>query len=715
MRKKQILQTIIIILFLLMCIPVARVKAATLPEKVLTANPGDTAAQLQALLDYNKNGDYKLTIKIPAGTYELTQELRIYSNTTIKADAGAILKKNHLKGAMIANDMSGDKGGYITSVNITIDGGTWDSSKIAKIKKGTESFRFIHASNVTIKNATICNVPESSHLITFAGVKNGTVENCKLFGYEGTRLKEAIHLDIVHDDVIVPSMQSKYIVYDDLACDGILLNNNEIYDYPRAIGTHTSVNGVFHKNITISNNNLHDIDEAAIKAYQYVNLTINNNKIKNAGLGILVYTYIENEDEHYLEALSTTKKEATPQDYKIKISSNTIEDIFLFKSGKTTLWGDGIRILGSNNRPLSGVTMSGNTIKNPKRYGIFVEEAPNCIVSNNEITMTTRNGIYLIQGCNNSSILRNTVTKAGEVGGTEGGIGILASKQVTISENIVSSSAKNGIFLYNQSESCTISKNTITDSGESAIAVYHQSNDAIVTSNKIATYKKHGIFAYEVGSATINSNKITGKVGNGSADGIHIAGDNSSKNIFTVNNNTINKTNRYGMYINNAKKASIGRNTISNTMKHAIYLDNGSNSSKVISNKITNAGEKGSTEGGIGISKSSKVSIEKNTVKNAAKNGIFLYNISKNCTILNNTIIAAGDNAISVNNNSDNAKITSNIITGNKMKTSNNRGIFVYDANKASITKNSITGCKAKQEINISSSKGSMQKDNKIK
>ncbi len=192
----------------------------------------------------------------------------------------------------------------------------------------SESFRFIHASDITIQNATICNVPEGSKLILFAGVRNSIVDGCTLYGYQGSTPKEAIQLDIVHDDVLVPSMQMNEIHYDDLPCDGITITNNEVYDYPRAIGSHTSIKGVFHKNITISNNNFHDITEAAIKAYHYVNVLISNNIITNASAGVIVYTYINDSGIHYMNPLPGTIQEGLPENYHISIEGSVKIKIF---------------------------------------------------------------------------------------------------------------------------------------------------------------------------------------------------------------------------------------------------------------------------------------------------------------------------------------------------------------------------------------------------
>lgn len=561
--------------------------SASLEKKEVTAVPGTTSYELQKLLDYNRDGDYQLTVHIPSGKYILNNELRIYSNTTILADSDAKLYKYHQKGSLLANDMSRDQGGYTTSKNITIIGGVWDSSPIADKKKGTESFRFIHATNVTVKDAEICNVPGNSHLITYAGVKDGLIENCKLYGYDGESPKEAIQLDIVHDNVVVPSNQSKSIKYDDLPCDGVLIRGNEIYEYPRAIGSHTSIKGVFHKNITITGNSLHDLTEAGIKAYNYENLEISNNEIYNAGVGILAYTYISNESNHYLNALSTTYSEPLPENYNIKIANNTIWDITKSSSSAITSWGDGIRVIGNSPRPISGITITNNTIKSTQRYGIFMEKAPNTSILDNSIAQTASSGIYLINGCDNSTIQNNTLKNLGAAGGTAGGIGLLNSNNAVINKNTITNPAKNGIYLYNQSNSCSITSNMIYSCGGNAIAAYSNSDNTTIYGNFISGYSVNGIYACDTNSAEISQNEIYGSSKSSVKDGIHIEGVKNLDNVFSLKNNYISST-RYGIYIN-ANNSLIETNTVTKALKYSIYLDSGSNGSKLFDNILDNS------------------------------------------------------------------------------------------------------------------------------
>lgn len=585
MTKKFLARFVLVFALFLILHPSLKVKAAE--AVTLTAKPGDTGTDLQALLNYNRYGDFNLTVKIPEGTYNLDRELIIYSNTTIIADSKAHLIKNHQKGSMITNDLTNDQGGYTAATNITIQGGIWDSYIVASKNKGTESFRFIHASNITVKDATVCNVPVNSHLITFAGIKNGLIENCKLYGYGGIALKEAIQLDIVHDSVRVPSMQASYIKYDDAPCDGIKIIGNEIYDFPRAIGSHNSIKGVFQKNIEIRNNNIHDVSEAAIKAYNWKDTVISDNTINNAAVGILVYTYLSNGQDHYLEALSTTQKEDLPSNYNITIKNNTITNMKEVKTETGTSWGIGIRTIGSKTRPLSGVTIEGNTISDVDRYGMLLQKTPGSKITKNTVKSANINGIYLIDVSDYSEIAENTISSCGSTAvSPSGGIGIYICSDVLVTRNTISSSSRDGIFLSKNSTACTVSDNTVTSALGSGIALYQYSNECTIESNTLDKFSVNGIYTTNVSSAIIKNNIISGIAGK-SEDGIKINGVNTEVSNFTVDSNYIDTSNRYGIYLKNAPKAYVGNNTILNITKNAIYVDKGSDGSKIYFNTIT--------------------------------------------------------------------------------------------------------------------------------
>ncbi len=197
-------------------------------------------------------------------------------------------------------------------------------------------------------------------------------------------------------------------------------------------------------------------------------------------------------------------------------------------------------------------------------------------------------------------------------------------------------------------------------------------------------------------------------------DGIRIIGNKERPlSGVSIKNNSISDAKRSGIFVSDAPEGYIGNNIVTRTEQHGIYMDQ-SYHSKLYYNKLYSTGKALSNYGGIGLSSSDKSVVYKNLVKDAAKNGIFLYNSSNHCSIRANTITGSSDNGISVNLNSNYARISYNKITGNTGSTLNNRGVFVYGANYATISNNTITNCQRKQEINIYNSEGSKANGNKI-
>lgn len=674
----------------------------SLTEKSVTAKVGCTAADLQELLNLNADGQYKLTVNIPAGTYKLTKSLYVYPNTTIKANANAKLIKQSKYGAMIEVKLINDDGGYDANHDITIDGGIWDSEPLMNSRDGgTETFRFIHSNNIIIKNATLRNVPEGSHLIVFAGVQNATVTNCKFYGYgddgDGKITpKEAVQLDTTHSEIQVPTNQADQITWDDLPCDKITISDCEFYDFSRGIGSHTAVAGRIHSNITIKNNKFHDLSDSAIRLYNYKDTVVTSNTIKNAEEGILVYTYIEDaEADSYFNPLNG-KVGKLPADYNITISKNTITNI----KDADNIWGDGVRVIGKSNRPMAGVKISGNTITNMSRYGIFATTAPNLTIgTGNKITTTVNHAILLEQGSSDSNIYGNVIS-----GAKNSGIAVYGSENVTINSNQVAS-VNTAIYLLDAVK-CTVGKsgkgNTVASSKENGITL---STDPVqkkgtgctstkVQYNTVKSAKTNGIFVYKTQKANINKNTI---VAAGESGILVTTGSTSAK----VANNTINAAKENGISITLASKyAQITGNKV---LKYGIankdgkrygimiYQSGGSSktNTKVLKNSIMGTGT-AKKKNGIQISSSSYTTVSGNTVTKPDGVGIYGYK-SKYCTIGMsksdyNTVKNSSEQGIYLTTTCDGSKVLYNKVSGAKAD-----GIGAYASKKITISKNIVS------------------------
>lgn len=152
--------------------------------------------------------DMAITINLVAGeTYYIDDSLKLYNNITINATGAKVKQVTNGKGVFVnakyTTSASASVGGYDRCKNITINGGTYITSGKPGAKTtskngwytGYSAFLFMHGQNINISNCTIKN-NYNGHYIEFAGVKNSTITNCKIYGsYTGDSTNEAIQID----------------------------------------------------------------------------------------------------------------------------------------------------------------------------------------------------------------------------------------------------------------------------------------------------------------------------------------------------------------------------------------------------------------------------------------------------------------------------------------------------------------------------------------
>lgn len=664
----------------------------------VTLRAGSSAKDIQAALDSNANGKYgALRVKLAAGNYYLDRELFIRSNTTIEATGAHLYRKAGHDGSMLANRIENDNGGYDATENITIKGGIWDSKSEMKSSKGKETFRFIHAQNIMVESAILCNVPESSHLIVLAGCKNVTITGAKFYGYgdNGDKIKipkEAIQLDVAHSDVLVPTSQK--IKWDDLPCDNVKIINSTFKDFSRGIGSHTAIAGVLHRNVRIENNTFSNLQDSAIRLYNYRDTVVANNTFSKVTSGVLAYTYVETKDGEvsYFQPLNGRPK-ALPKDYNIKISKNKITNTKLLDG----VWGDAIRVLGIKERPLYGVEITGNEIRDAARYGIFATYAPNIVINGgNKIVTTKKHGILVENSSNGAKIQGNNLYYNGE-----SGIAVYCSTSAVIDKNTISGSKGKddaGIYLYKAAK-CTIgtsrtSYNKISSSNGYGIYMTESCTGTKAQYNTVSSAAKDGIGVYKSSSVLIKGNMVTA-----SKNGIDIT---TKSTKAKVESNKVVSAGENGIWLSKGSKAStISKNNIlkyaaksSKTNYAGIYVfQSGGTSSKantqVLSNTIKGSGS-GSKKDGIRISESAYTTVKSNQITTPKGNGIYVYK-SANCTIggsskTYNTITSAKLNGIYLTTSCHNGKVMYN-----KISKAGKDGIGVYSSQKVAVKGNSIT------------------------
>lgn len=675
-----------------------------------------TAAGIQDKLDINEDGRYQLTVKLPAGTYPLNKTLYVHPNTTIIAEPGAILIKQRNYGAMLEAKLTDDDGGYDGNHDITIQGGTWDSTPCMK-NGGTESFRFIHCNNITIKNVKLCNVPAGSHLIVLAGVKNASIANCEFSGYGTDPVKgylsakvpkEAIQLDVVRKEVVPTGQAEEIKNWDDLPCDTVTVTDCKFHEFSRGIGSHTAVAGMLHNRVTIERNTFLNMSDSAIRLYNYKNSVVRNNYISNAAEGILIYTYIGEAAENVYFQPNSGKIAALPANYNITVSDNIIDNI----SDENKTWGDGIRVIGGLSRKLQGVTIKYNRISKTSRYGIFTSAAPNLTITYNKIELTKKDGILLNDDCSSSVVTGNAISR-----GEEDGISAYHSDRVTITGNTIASVKENGIYLLD-SDYCMIGNsrtecNTILSPGKNGISVSRLGssgtgcNSTDIRYNQISKPGKNGIFVCKSVNTKIRENTVKETNGNGIFVSIESRyTDILNNNVYQSAENGISLTSlsQYSKIQGNTVKEYGTANRAGAKSGIIVYKSGGNSRTNtvVLKNRITGTGKK-SGRNAIHISVSPNVTVSGNTIEKADGSGIYLYQ-SSNSTIGKtkkdtNTVKNPKEYGIYITSDSKEVKAQYNKISG-----AGTAGVGVYDAKNSTVKGNVISSEKDGISVNTNSS-----------
>ena len=502
-------------------------------------------------------------VTVPAGTYKVTRTLQIGSNTHLKCDAKAKFVKKGNKLLYMLRSKKGKKKGYNNTKNITVEGGSWDA-KFIKLNKETGGtlFFFTHCQNVQIKDLELKN-NYGTHLIELGGAKNITISGCKLHGFKmssNKSQKEAIQIDICHNYDILPDAYP----YDDSACENILIENNEIYDYPRAIGSHTSVEGIYPKDITIKNNHFHDLKENAVYAYNYRDLTVDSNTF-DSPINAVVFKTFSTEAKQKLhkrnKGIKATK--FADRNFNIVISNNTMKTTNASVAKNATQHG--IFIYGTEKYGIKGVTISNNTI-NSASSGMYLRYVDNvtidgniCNRRNNTTYAKFMVDCYKFLNCNNLTVSGNVV---GNNGGNlyENGFAFRdACKNVTLLNNEVTQVVKHGIGLYDKSTG-NISSNIVNNTGQNGIGLYDGSTGSI-TDNTITASGQHGISVLGATCSAITGNKVN----TSKETGISIQGGSS---VTTLSNNTL-----YDNVIKSIAVNGSTASTVTNNIMHSANAD----------------------------------------------------------------------------------------------------------------------------------------------
>lgn len=704
-----------------------------------------------------------VTVKVPAGSYVLGDNLHIYSNTILDV-TDVTLTCTSSKNMLISGTNGSYQGqanynesvacsGYNGFKNIKILGGTWVGSS----SNTSTIIRIAHATNVTLDGVTLTG-GGCAHQIEVAAIDGFYVKNCvfKDFGKsvaDDPDKQEALQLDIPCNSDVFKAVYQDGTVMKNVEITGCTFSN-----VPRGVGTHTSLNGAYHENIKINDNKFSEVTEEAIVGLNYYNCEIKNNEISNCGAGILFQYFKADTKSVYTTIFdgATTYSGSVRHDAKTTISSNKI----ITKYTATCDEVQGIKVYGVNlkksskgadgksvpvaNYYISGVTVTDNTITtaghgihmvdarecpvsnnkivgknfsskdtNEGKYdGIFVAtESKNVTVTNNKISGMSRNGIFVQEGAYISQAVENTIT---DNKGT--GINFYKESGCTgeISNNVISKCAGGGIMVSTDSSTGNIVSNQITGiSGDAGITIYKSSTAGKIKDNTITDLGKdadgkycHGIkLTTSATTDEISGNKIQSSA-NGYAAGNGVLVYKDSKVKGSINANIVHKTSDMSISVSTSSSVSgdISSNVLSGADKSGIFVYKSSKvGGDIQKNDIGKVKETGIYITGTTTVKGGIIS---NRIASAGAKGIFVYDQSKKTTvgsIQDNVIKKAKSQAINISSTKNNLVISGNKLSGN----SDNAIIIQPNTTKYTITikKNTIKGNTKKAAIRAISGK----------
>lgn len=596
-RMKLTVITLIVLLFFAVGIGNAKCKAADSGEKFAAvynvkkksfgARSGkDSTEAIQKALDKaakkGKTGK-RAKVYVPAGTYYLSKTLSIDSNVYLQCDKNAKFIKKAKKGKrvlyMLRSAKHGKKG-FNSVRNITVEGGCWDAKYIKFNKEtGGSLFFFVHGQNLEFLNLTLKN-NYGTHLLELGGDKNVIISGCKFTGFRKSNTdadKEAIQIDVCHNYEILPDAAP----YDDTACENIVIENNEIYNYPRAVGSHTYIKEVYPINITIRNNNIHDISENAIYAYNYRNLTVDSNTFKNVFAAVVFKTRAtEAKQTIYSRKKGVKAMPFADKIYNLNITNNDINTM----NKSTAKYNNqfGVFVYGTPEFPINGVNISNNKIKSASS-GMYLRYINDSVLDGNSVTRQNNYsaGKFLVDAykfltCRNSTITGNVVNNtSGNL--YENGFAFREKcVNITVNGNTVYEVSKHGMGVYNDS-SVVLENNSINKAGQHGIAVL--TNSSIVTSgNNIYSSNDNGITITDSAKASLSKDSI---IGNNSA-GVSVTGSSDAK----ITGCTIKGNGGNGITIVSASSDSISENVIEGNGGTGLSVQNSSNVRVINANSL---------------------------------------------------------------------------------------------------------------------------------
>lgn len=345
----------------------------------------DTAVDLQKALDAAAGK----TLVVKPGTYLIGTALQVSSGTTISAYGAKFLRLSGTLDNMLRNKADGVTGAYSANTNITILGGTWDSTTGSG---NCTVMAFGHCDRVRVEGVSITNENQWHH-IEFNGSTRCTVRDCYFTGGYTTAYSnnEAIQIDSADNSGQFPWFGP----YDGSYCTHIRVRNCDFVSVGNGIGTHSATATFNHNNIIVDGCHFVTVYNACIKPFDWSDVKITNNRGESCYAGIFA---------------TANSRDAAD----VSISGNTF--YHLGYSAGPGVDGRGIRLSGVGSSKYTSVRVVGNVVLDVQgsaaTHGITVDKSVRVAINGNTVDSCNRSGIFAYGG-QYVAVTGNTVTNSG--------------------------------------------------------------------------------------------------------------------------------------------------------------------------------------------------------------------------------------------------------------------------------------------------------------
>lgn len=476
----------------------------------------DDTAAIQAALDMAKDANGKITVDIPAGTYYVNSRLLIYSNTTLRLDEKTVMRRTNNLDYIL---VSGEDAPQRQKDRLLSHDITIDGGTwdgTPSTTKESKGVIKIYNSDNVVFTNAVVTNICGTHFVLFDGVSNLTVKDCEFSNFIDYTNTEEVYRTQVFANLNYWSCEALHIDFLDKSSS--LLNGR-----PYIPCKNVTVSGCTFKNLTSGLGTHHVFDYMSQD-----NISVYDNYFENC-----TYDCINAASFRNFKCYDNKAVKCGGFLVARRVDGTVYSNTASLVKNPTGKYYDKGKFSGS-----------------PFFYGTEISNKSNLTFKNNTINGASSHGIYV------------------------------KSSNVTLTDNVISNSVRNGIAVWNGSKAA-INRNTVSYSGNNAVSVRQSSVVTECSRNTIKNSSDNGIYVNGSTLVTSKYNKITGSKFNGYSF--------SSGAKALISDNSISSSSDHGVYISDGSNVTAASNDIKHNAKCAFAVATKS-AAKITYNNISGNG-----------------------------------------------------------------------------------------------------------------------------